>query len=332
MRSPRFTTEKTSPAAAEDGVFKLKVGPADLDNPETAESRAVWITLPISREDADAIIKDAFGVDSIEDCSCFDFESGIPQITASAAKEMTSFDALNAVADRYLTMWEDAQLRFKAILEAENIHDADEAMAAADRLNEYELSYFDSNAASFFKTHVCHNLDVRFDDHWLDTLLTQNEGKRLVERLGASITDYGILSARGGHLFEPVPVEAPEAKELKTQALTDEKLEVVEVLGQTALFTNGRVTQKELPDGLYKYDLREGESLAFATVEPSVAVNHAGTIITKEPIIFGEEGYIAFDDDSSPNFLGDYMSVEEFFNTDFSQDEDESQTMGGMQL
>lgn len=144
--------------------------------------------------------------------------------------------------------------------------------------------------------------------------------------------ENGILSARGGHLFEPVPVEAPEGKELKTQAMTDEKLEVVEVLGQTALFTNGRVTQKELPDGLYKYDLREGESIAFATVEPSVAVNHAGTIITKEPIIFGEEGYIEFDDDSSPNFLGDHMSVEEFLNTDFSQDEDESQTMGGMQL
>ena len=179
---------------------------------------------------------------------------------------------------------------------------------------------------------MCHNLDVRFDDHWLDTLLTQNEGKRLVERLGASITDYGILSTRGGHLFEPVPVEAPEAKELKTQAMTDEKLEVVEVLGQTALFTNGRVTQKELPDGLYKYDLREGESIAFATVEPSVAVNHAGTIITKEPIIFGEEGYIEFDDNSSPNFLGDEMSIEEFLNTDFDQDEDESQTMGGMQL
>lgn len=206
---PEVYDGESIPAAAEDGVFKLKVGPADLDNPETAASRAVWITLPISREDADAIIKDAFGVDSIEDCSCFDFESGIPQITASTAKEMTSFDALNAVANRYLTMWEDAQLRFKAILEAESIHDADEAMAAADRLNEYELSYFDSDAASFFKTHVCHNLDVRFDDHWLDTLLTQNEGKRLVERLGASITDYGI--------FLPVAVTCSSLSPLRRQ-------------------------------------------------------------------------------------------------------------------
>jgi hypothetical protein len=152
---------KNIPAKADDGVFRLKVGHADLSDPEAAEACAVWIELPIPREEADAIAKDSFGVDSIEDCSCFDFESGIPQITAFAVEDMASFDTLNAVADRYLTMGTDAQLRFKAILEAESIHDADGALAAADRLNEYELSYFDSDAASFFKTHVCHNLDVR---------------------------------------------------------------------------------------------------------------------------------------------------------------------------
>lgn len=187
---PEVYDGQNIPAAADDGVFRLKVGLADLNDPEAAEAGALWLSLPIPREEADAIVKDAFGVESIEDCSCFDFESGIPQITAAAVEDLASFDALNAVADRYLTMGTDAQLRFKAILEAENIHDADGALEAADRLNEYELSYFDSDAASFFKTHVCHNLDVRFDDHWLDTLLTQNEGKRLVERLGASITDY----------------------------------------------------------------------------------------------------------------------------------------------
>ena len=315
--------------AAEDGVFRLKVGVADINNPKATEANAVWITLPIPREEADAIVKDAFGVGAVEACS---FESGIPQISAADFKEMVDFDALNFISEQYLSMSGGEQIKFKAILEAEQICGMERIMYAADRLNEYELSYLDSDAASFFKSHICHNLDVRFDDHWLDTLLTQNEGKRLIERIGASVTDYGILSARGGHLFEPVPVERQEAKELKTQAMTDEKLEVVEVLGQTALFTNGRVMQKELPDGLYKYDLREGESIAFATIEPNVVVNHAGTIITKEPIIFGEEGYIEFDDDSSPNFLGDHMSVEEFLDTNFDQDEDESQAMGGMQL
>lgn len=202
---------KNIPTKADDGVFRLKVGLADLNDPEAAEACAVWIALPIPRADADAVVKDAFGVDALEDCSCFGFESGIPQIPA--IEDMADFDALNALADRYLTMEDNAQLKLKAILETESIHDANGALAAADRLNEYELSYYDSDAASFFKTHVCHNLDVRFDDHWLDTLLTQNEGKRLIERLGASITDYGILSARGGHLFEPAPVEDDEVME-----------------------------------------------------------------------------------------------------------------------
>lgn len=328
---PEVYDGRDIPAAA-DGVFRLKVGIEDANDPAAAEANAVWITLPIPREEADSIVKDSFGVESVEACSCFDIESGIPQISAVDFKEMVDFDALNFTAEQYLSMSSTDQIKFKAILEAEQICGMERIMDAADRLSEYELSYLDSDAASFFKSHICHNLDIRFDDHWLDTLLTQNEGEKLIERLGASVTEYGILSARGGHLFEPVSVEKLEAKELKAQAMTDEKLEVVEVLGQTALFTNGRVTQKELPDGLYKYDLREGESNAFATIEPSVAVNYAGTIIAKESIIFGEEGYIELDDDSSPNFLGDEMSAKEFLNTDFSQDEDESQTMGGMQL
>lgn len=85
---PEVYDGKNIPVAADDAVFRLKVGLADLNDPEAAEAGAVWIALPIPRADADAIVRDAFGVDSIEDCSCFDFESGIPQITAVAAKEM----------------------------------------------------------------------------------------------------------------------------------------------------------------------------------------------------------------------------------------------------
>ena len=55
---------------------------------------------------------------------------------------------------------------------------------------------------------------------------------------------------------------------------------------------------------------------------------------------FGSEGYIAFDDDTSPNFLGYELTPAEFMETDFTQsddedmdeDEDETQTiqMGGI--
>lgn len=125
----------------------------------------------------------------------------------------------------------------------------------------------------------------------------------MLQSLSASQTEYGILSARGHSLYELVPY-GESSRELSTQALTDEKLEVVEVLGQTALFTNGRVTEQELPDGLYRYDLREGENLAFATIERNVAVNHAGTILTKAPLDFGGQNILYSMTNTSHNFLG----------------------------
>ena len=66
----------------------------------------------------------------------------------------------------------------------------------------------------------------------------------------------------------------------------------------------------------------------------------SGTILVKAPLSFGSEGYIAFDDDTSPNFLGYELTPTEFMETDFTQsddedmDEDEDETqiiqMGGI--
>ena len=40
--------------------------------------------------------------------------------------------------------------------------------------------------------------------------------------------------------------------------------------------------------------------------------NHGGSVITKEPIDFGKEGYIPFTEETSPNFTGESMTLEEF--------------------
>lgn len=87
--------------------------------------------------------------------------------------------------------------------------------------------------------------------------------------------------------------------------MTDEKLDVIEVLGAKALFSNGRLMPEEIPEGLYAYDLRESDNgNRFVSIEPKVAVNHGGTVLMKEILDFGERGYISFDEDSDPNFLG----------------------------
>lgn len=91
-----------------------------------------------------------------------------------------------------------------------------------------------------------------------------------------------------------MPYDEPEVKELKSQALTDEKLDVIEVLDRKALFSNGRLLPEEIPEGLYAYDLRHSDDGdRFCSIEPKVAVNHGGTVLLKEVLDFGEQGYIS---------------------------------------
>ena len=96
--------------------------------------------------------------------------------------------------------------------------------------------------------------------------------------------------------------------------LETEKYELIEVCNQTAFFSNGHISDNDIPEGMFHYDLREGDCINtfFASIEPRVIFNHAGTIITKEPIDFGTDGYIELEYDTEPNFLGEEMTVEEF--------------------
>ena len=92
----------------------------------------------------------------------------------------------------------------------------------------------------------------------------------------------------------------------------DDLFDEIKLLGQSALFTNERLENADLPEGLYCYHLRHGDDGEFCAVERKVAVNHGGAVITREPIDFGEERYISFTEETSPNFTGESMTLEEF--------------------
>ena len=93
--------------------------------------------------------------------------------------------------------------------------------------------------------------------------------------------------------------------------LRGESFELIEVEGQKALFANHRMTKADIPQGLYVYHLREGDNGEFSTIEPQVLVNHAGSVVTKKPIDFKGADHIDFDEDSSPNFLGEEATFED---------------------
>ena len=298
-----------------------------------------WISLPATTETASEIAHRHQAI-AIEDCECIGFESSIPQITESNFRDMDDFEYFNHLAEMMWDMPPSDQVKFKAVLEAEPHLEHLNVLGLLDdvaHLDEYELSYYSNDEGTFFKDYLRRFLDARIDSKWLDGLFTRNEGKRLLHRLGASCTEYGVISARGHSLYEPVAYDEPEIKELNSQVLTDEKLDVIEVLNHKALFSNGRMLPEKIPEGLYAYDLRySDEKGRFISIEPKVGVNHGGTVLMRELLDFREQGYLSFTDDTSPNFLGYDLTPREFMETDFTQDEGQEekneQKLGGMQL
>ena len=310
----------------ENAAFLLKVGAYPKSTFSDEDPALHDLRLPA---DSDEFFNttEKCGEPEINLCFCYEFYSSIPQITSDMFDSMEEIDELNTLAQRIAAMSESEQVKFKAVLDAENTASIQDALNVAQNLWRYEFTAEPDTADAFFKNYVAENADSRFDSRWLGGLFARNEGERLLGRIGATLTDYGVISARNGHLFEPVPYDEPEVKEIKTQAMTEEKLDVIEVLDRRALFSNGRHMPEQIPEGLYAYDLRHSDDGdRFCSVEPRVGVNHGGTVLLKEVLDFGEQGYIPLDEDTEPNFTGEELTIGEFMNSKFEQE----QGMGGM--
>lgn len=89
----------------------------------------------------------------------------------------------------------------------------------------------------------------------------------------------------------------------------------VELFDKPALFSNYRIDRDTVPEGLFCYDLRGSDYDPGdpVTVEPRVLVNHAGTVLTTEPIEFtGTDQFRRVDGDDGLNFIGGDIELEEF--------------------
>lgn len=94
------------------------------------------------------------------------------------------------------------------------------------------------------------------------------------------------------------------------------KYQEVEIFDVPALFSNGRVTSADVPEGMYCYDLRgsDDDPGVPVTVENRVAVNHAGSLITAKPLELPEDGRLMLTEDEGLNFVGGEISAYRFLN------------------
>lgn len=79
--------------------------------------------------------------------------------------------------------------------------------------------------------------------------------------------------------------------------LYNEDFEVLNVNGVEVLFTNLRINRDIIPNGLHAYDIRDSDDGSeFATIEPRVIVNHAGTILSKTEFKMGADGCVEIEE------------------------------------
>lgn len=73
----------------------------------------------------------------------------------------------------------------------------------------------------------------------------------------------------------------------------EETYEEVELFGKTVLFTPIRLARNTVPEGLHLYEIRHADENGGDPVQlgQGILVNHFGTILSREPIELGEDGF-----------------------------------------
>ena len=103
-----------------------------------------------------------------------------------------------------------------------------------------------------------------------------------------------------------------------------DEYDLISIMGKPALFSNSRLSDSDVPKGLYVYQIRDSDTGdAFATLEPKVDVNFGGSVIMNDELDFGESGFVDLtNEENAPNFFGYEISVLDYMEGNFDLDAD----------
>ena len=194
-QKPDITVEIQKP---EKEFFRVLIGMNTEDR-----KFSQWVSLPTYYETI-AEIGDCCGMDTSE-MKCLALESSLPNFTKEILNDMEKIHDLNALAGWLADFDRIDFIKFKAVMQTENICTLDGAKALLDRIDEYEFDFV-SDANSFGMKYLTENLPENFDKHtFFGTDLTAF-GKAILCHKSAVMTDYGVVM-HGHGLYEKIVSE-----------------------------------------------------------------------------------------------------------------------------
>ena len=114
--------------------------------------------------------------------------------------------------------------------------------------------------------------------------------------------------------FAELPDFFKERKmDLQKETILDEQLQEIEIFDKPGLFSNSRLRDEDVPEGLYRYDLRgsDYDPEQPILVEKTVIVNHAASVLMAEELDLGADGRLELGEEGL-NFTGGLLTVREF--------------------
>jgi len=200
-------------------VFRARISQSKTDDPQAEQ---YWIDLPLSDGQFQEMSRYADG--GIEDFYCHAVLSSIPQLNGRLQVESTDLYGLNETAKLLRDIPPSDQVKLKAVFTVEPPKTLNGVAAAVLRLGEYELSTAPDSEEQFFKEYLQRHLDDKMDRAWLDVVSAGWDSRLLMKKLGATLTPYGVISARGHSLYEFVPYEDVMTEEAETPQMCGPQL------------------------------------------------------------------------------------------------------------
>ena len=207
---PALVYNEELPERMEDWVFRFEITGVPAENEDVSEKDSEVLTLPADEEYMQQIAEKV-GEKHIDKCVFLDMKSAIPQISDVCFASMEDIYALNDIARRYSELSRVDAAKFKAVLEHELWRGWDKINAVLNDLDCYEFDGSINYSYEFGTKYLSKMLPPDFDRTLLDGALNDNFGNKILRENKCVITDYGVVSHYGGHLYEMV--EAPQQEQ-----------------------------------------------------------------------------------------------------------------------
>ena len=139
------------------------------------------------------------------------------------------------------------------------------------------------------------NLDGYFSPQ--DQSITLREGMSQVQTVSAAVHEiaHSVLHNLAARETEGAPM-----------------YQVAEICHAPALFSEGRIPEKDVPESLFRYELRGGPDGKPDAVSGRVKENFAGTVITSKPLSIPENGTLNLNATDGLLLSGDRATVQAF--------------------